>query len=149
TIAADALVWEAATTEEELANSGLSALTRWHPDTIRLELAEELRLPLQRVPPWNGAKLNAAIGLLTSDDFLRRPKRFIAYCNILSNQGDFRPDLFDPADADECAWGITEALLLRAPLETDEPFSEEIRYYLGAALQREGIKEPPDVLKLA
>lgn len=148
-IAADALVWEEASTDEELANSGLSALTRWHPETVQWEVSQELGLKPDQVPSQNWDKLNTAIGILTSDDFFRRADRFIDYCNILSGQGEFRPDLFDHADADECAWGITEALLLRAPLETPEPFSNEIRYYIGAALQREGIKQPPDVLKLA
>jgi hypothetical protein len=54
---------------------------------------------------------------------------------------------FDPADAEECAWGITEALLLTQPDE-DEPFSEEVRYYIGKVLFDEGIKTPPDVLAI-
>jgi hypothetical protein len=57
--------------------------------------------------------------------------------------------MFDIADAAECAWGITEALLLSPPDEDDEaPFSEEILAYIGKALDQEGIIKPPDILRL-
>jgi len=122
---------------------GTEALT-WSAETIRLELEDSFNVKL---PPNNVDKLMAGTNLLTSDDFYKRPQCFIQICNILSDD-DFDPTVFDPADSSEMAWGITEALLLYPPDE-DEPFSNEIRHYVGRVLAEEGITSPPDVLKIA
>ena len=91
----------------------------------------------------------AGIHLLTSDAFYKSTPTFIEVCNVLSG-GLYDPATWDPADALECAWGITEAMLLAPPDEDDEePFSREIRAYIGAALDQEGILNPPDVLRIA
>lgn len=115
----------------------------WHPTTRRLELEQAFGVA---VPTINGDKLNAIIDILTADSFFRRVPVFIQYCNVLSGSHPAFAE-FDPADAEECAWGITEALLLTQPDE-DEPFSEEVRYYIGKVLFDEGIKTPPDVLAI-
>jgi hypothetical protein len=58
--------------------------------------------------------------------------------------------MWDPADAEEVAWGVTEALLLYPPEDDDpEPFTDEIRSYIGAMLDREGLINPPDILRIA
>jgi hypothetical protein len=58
--------------------------------------------------------------------------------------------MFDPADSAEVAWGITEGLLISPPDDAqDGPFSEEIRAYIGAVLDQEGIINAPDVLQIA
>ena len=119
-------------------------MLHWHQMTRRLELEEEIGAEM---PPINGDKLSAAVDILTSDAFFQRVPVFIQYCNILSGSR-FVVGTFDPADADECAWGITEALLISPP-EEDEPFSEEILWYIGKVLDEEGIKTPPDVLRIA
>ena len=116
----------------------------WHPMTVRYEILDDFHI----LPPKeNLDKIYAGIGLLTSDDFYRRLPAFIQYCNILSG-GEFNPAVVDLADADECAWGITEGVLLAPPENEEEPFSEEILYYIGGVLDRENIANPPDVLRL-
>jgi hypothetical protein len=58
--------------------------------------------------------------------------------------------VFDPADSVECAWAVTEALLLVPPdAEDPEPFSDEVRHYIGAVLREEGYVTAPDVLRIA
>ena len=48
------------------------------------------------------------------------------------------------------AWAITEAIILRGRDDLDEEaFSDEIRFYMGEMLNREGIVSPPDVLAIA
>jgi hypothetical protein len=91
----------------------------------------------------------AAIQILTTDRFFKSLPDFILFCNVLS--GDtYRPDMWDPADGEEVAWGITEALLISPPDDNDEqPFTDEIRAYIGAVLDSEGIINPPDILRLA
>ena len=51
--------------------------------------------------------------------------------NVLAGS-EFDPETFDPADSAECAWAVTEALLLSPPDERDtQPvFSDEIRKYI-------------------
>ena len=122
---------------------GTEGLT-WAAETIRRELEEDFNV---KVPSNNIDKVMAAISIVTSDDFYSRLPYFINICNVLSDD-EFDPSVFDPADAAEIAWGITESLLLYPPDEA-EPFSEEIRFYIGHVLSEEGIISPPDVLQIA
>lgn len=124
---------------------GLEALT-WDPTTISLEIEEEFDVDL---PQLALDKLMVATQILTTDRFYKSLPDFIAFCNVLS--GDpYRPDMWDPADAEEVAWGITEALLIYPPEDDDpEPFTDEIRAYIGAVLDSEGLINPPDILRIA
>lgn len=124
---------------------GVEALD-WDPATISMEIEEEFGVDL---PQATLDKLIVAINILTSDRFYRSLPDFIIFCNVLS--GDtYRPDMFDPADSVEIAWGITEGLLIAPPEEQEqEPFNEEIRAYIGAVLDAEGIINAPDILKIA
>lgn len=118
----------------------------WDPATIALEIEEEFDVDL---PERSFDKLMTAISLLTTDRFYKSLPDFITACNILS--GDtYDPNTFDPADGEEIAWGVTEGLLICPPEDDDqEPFSDEIRAYIGAALDAEGIINPPDILRIA
>lgn len=118
----------------------------WDPATITLEIEEEFNVDLPQ-PALD--KLMSAITILTTDNFYRSLPDFIMICNVLS--GDtYRPDTFDPADSAEIAWGLTEGLLIAPPDENEpEPFSDEIRAYIGAVLDDEGIINAPDILQIA
>jgi hypothetical protein len=124
---------------------GTEALT-WDPTTVTLEIEEEFGVDLPQLPL---DKLLVGIQLLTTDRFYKSLPDFIAFCNVL-NGDTYRPDMWDPADAEEVAWGITEALLIYPPEDDDpEPFTDEIRAYIGAVLDREGLINPPDILRIA
>jgi|GEM_PF-1724818 len=118
----------------------------WAPDTLKMEIEDDFHL---KIPRPNFDRLLAGINMILSDDFYRSLPDFINYCNILS--GDtYDPRTWDPADSAECAWGITEGLLLSPPEDDDEnPFDVEIVAYIGEVLNQEGIITPPDVLKIA
>ncbi len=118
----------------------------WDPDTIRMEINDDFQIT---IPDPNFDRLMTAINLVTSDDFYKSLPDFVTYCNVLA--GDtYDPRTWDPADAVEIAWGITEGLLIAPPEDDDEnPFSDEIVAYIGQALNQEGIMQPPDVLKIA
>jgi hypothetical protein len=115
----------------------------WSPETIRAETEDDFNF---RWHDTNFDRLMAGVALVISDTFYTSLPDFIELCNILSGAAA-SPGVFAPADADECAWGITEALLL-APPDGDEPFSEEIRAYIGKMCDEEGIIVLPDILKL-
>lgn len=118
----------------------------WLPETLCLEIQDDFQVPLQE--PLLSRVLTG-FALLTTDDFYKSLPDFVMHCNILSGDS-FNPDMWDPADAGECAWGITEALLLSPPDEDDEePFAPEITAYIGAVLDSEGIITAPDVLRIA
>lgn len=124
---------------------GTAALD-WHPETLRMELRDDFHVEPTRA---NMDRLMAAIAVVTTDAFFKDPARFIQLCNVLSGD-EFDPTVFDVADVGECAWGITEALLLQPPDDEDpEPFSDEVRHYVGAVLREEGFVKPPDVLGIA
>lgn len=116
----------------------------WHPETLRMEIRDEFG-----VEPSEGNfdRIMTAIAVVTTDVFFKNLPRFIHLANVLAG-GEFQPDSFEPADASECAWAVTEALILDPPEEKD-PFSDDIRRYLGIVLRNEGIISPPDILRLA
>jgi hypothetical protein len=124
---------------------GTEGLT-WDPTTITLEIEDEFNVDL---PQLSLDKLIVGIQILTTDRFYKSLPDFISFCNVLS--GDtYRPDMWDPADAEEVAWGVTESLLIYPPEDDDdEPFTDEIRAYIGATLDREGLINPPDILRIA
>lgn len=121
-------------------------LFQWAPQTIRLETEDDYGF---KWPDINFDRLMGGIILVTTNRFYKSLPDFIELSNVLSGTGA-SPNVFDPAEADECAWGITEALLLAPPDANDNnPFNEEIRAYIGKVLDMEGIIVPPDILRLA
>jgi len=122
---------------------GTEAL-EWSPETLLMEIEEDYGIDL---PSPNADRLMTAIDILTSDNFYNSLPDFIQQCNILSGDS-YDPRSWDPADASEVAWGITEVLIIEPP-DGEEPFNDEIRAYIGATLDAEGIIQPPDVLKIA
>lgn len=123
---------------------GTEAL-EWDPATITLEIEEEFDVEL---PQLALDKLVVAIQILTTDRFHKSLPDFVEFCNVLG--GDtYSPNTFDPADAEDVSWGITESMLIAPPDDDKEPFSDEIRAYIGAVLDQEGIINAPDVLRIA
>jgi len=118
----------------------------WDAHTILYHIENDFDLTM---PTPNFDRLMVAINLCTTDTFYKSCPDFINFCNILS--GDtFDPNMWDPADAAECAWGITEGMLIWPPDKDDDaPFSPEITAYIGKVLDAEGIIHPPGVLRIA
>lgn len=114
----------------------------WSAETVRLEIGDDYG---REIPPANLAKLMAAVAVLTSDRFRTSAPDFVILANALG--GVVPDDEFDPADAAECEWALIEAGLIDPP-EGDEPYSDDVRGYIGLALQYEGIRDPPDQLKI-
>lgn len=121
---------------------GTEAFT-WAPETLLMELEDDLGMSLD---PLLYDRLMAGISIIVTDRFYKSLPDFIEMCLVLSG-ASFDPSVFQPADSDDCAWGITEALLL-APPDEENPFSDEIRGYIGYVTQMEGIITPPDILRI-
>jgi len=122
---------------------GTEAL-QWAPETIRRELEQDFGV---KVSKTTLDRLMAGISLLTTDFFFNEVSRFIQLAKVLSDD-DFDPEVFEPATTEECAWAITEAMLL-APQDDEMPFSDDIRHYLGAIMTEEGLIKTPDILRIA
>jgi len=122
---------------------GLDMLT-WAPETIEMELRDDFR---REVPRDNLLKLMVAIDLLNTNSFFQSPTDFCMTCATLSGYPASDGQLILP-DADDMAWGVTEALLLTSP-EDQNPFSVEITALMGEILHDEAILVPPDVLRIA
>lgn len=115
----------------------------WSPETVALEIQDDFSVQL---PPTNLSKLMGAITLLRTNDFYWSVPDFNMLCNILS--GDLfsvSPEIATPI---EVAWGITEAMLLDPP-DDAEPFTREIRAFIGGILDNAGIINAPDILRIA
>lgn len=120
---------------------------QWHPAAMRANVQEHFGVKL---PEISLDRLMAGISVLTTDEFFQNLRSFVPLANVLAGS-EFDPETFDPADSAECAWAVTEALLLNPPDEQDpQPvFSDEIRKYIGRVLHNEGYVTPPDVLRIA
>lgn len=124
---------------------GIEALD-WDPTTATLEIEEEFDVDL---PQESLDKLMVAVQILTTNRFYKSLPDFITFCNVLSGD-EYRPDMWDPADAEEVAWGITEAMIIYPPEDDEpEPFTDEIRAYIGSVVDAEGMINPPDILRIA
>lgn len=118
----------------------------WHPTVFKDELEHRYGVVL---PKCNLDKLMAAVTVITTDLFFQDARAFVTLANVLAGD-EFDPGVWEKADAVECAWAITEALLLDPPDDGNpEPFCDEIRHYVGAVLRDEGFVSPPDVLRIA
>lgn len=118
----------------------------WHATVFKDELEHRYGVVL---PKANLDKLMAAVTVVTTDLFFQDARAFVTLANVLAGD-EFDPGVWEKADAVECAWAITEALLLDPPDEGNpEPFCDEIRHYVGAVLRDEGFVTPPDVLRIA
>jgi hypothetical protein len=120
-------------------------LFEWDPETIKMEIEAEFQAE-PAVGPFN--KLMAGVVLVTTNKFYKSLPDFIRLCNEISH-GYIDTRMWDPADALEIAWGITESLLIWPPDPREEkPFADDVIAYIGHAVRSEGIMVPPDVLRL-
>lgn len=130
-----------ATFVDAFGTEGLS----WTPETIQLEIQDNFGV---NISDATLSKLMAGITLLTTNNFYQSVPDFIMLSNILAG-GHYDPNIFDPADVEEIAWAVTEALLLAPPDEDDEePFAEEVLAYIAHMVEEAGFIDPPDVLRL-
>lgn len=117
----------------------------WDPLTIQTEIEKDFGIKLSR-PVFD--RLMAGIAVVGTDAFFTSLPDFINLCNVMSGDS-YDPTVFDPADTGECAWGMTEALMLSPPEDNEtEPFSQQIVDYISEALKSEGILTPPDILRI-
>ena len=114
----------------------------WEPDTLRMELADALGVKLPQV---NLDKIWSMVTYLTTDKFFTALEVFIPTCNVLSDSEASFAD-FDPADMEEMAWAITELNLIDPITDPRKQFSEEIKYYVGAAAREQGLTKLPPML---
>lgn len=116
----------------------------WLPETIDMELSRDFT----EVPEANFSRFMCACSLLASNSFYQSVPDFVRICVELS--GTFYPQnqLILP-DAQDIAWGMTEAMMIDPPDQNDQdPFSEEIVAFIGQVLDDEGIINAPDVLRI-
>jgi len=123
-----------------------TTFVEWHPETLKDEIEKDFGVEL---PQLNFDKIMAGILVLTTNMFFKNVQAFIHICNVFSGS-ELTPYEFDPADPLECAWGMSEVLLLTPPDDDDpEPFSDEVRAYIGKALEEYGFITAPDILGIA
>ena len=88
----------------------------WDPATIQMEVEGDAGV---RLPQVNFEKLMVGVALLTTNSFFVSPADFAQFCVVLSGHAT-SPGVLVLPDADDVAWGITEALLLSPPDDGDE-----------------------------
>jgi hypothetical protein len=123
----------------------------WVPETFRYEFSEEWGAILS---DENLGKLTAAIAVVTTNHLYRGVPSFLMTIHGLIGDGtDW--SYGEPLDAEDLAWGITEAMLLWPPgrdtddEDSDTVFDPSIVAYCQNILRSEGVKSPPSVLSFA
>ncbi len=120
---------------------------QWGLDTVRMEIQDDFAVTVDDVI---ADRIAAGMSLLTTEYFFTDLPRFIQLSNVLAGDQS-NPGEFNPADVDEAAWAVTEAMLLNPPPEdqrSKNPFSPEIKEYVVAILTREGFRSPPGPLRI-
>ena len=118
----------------------------WHPATILLEIRTDFGIEL---PRGNFDRLMAGIHIITADAFYKSRTDLRGAVQRALGRA-LRSGHLGPGRRARMRWGITEAMILSPPdADDEEPFSHEIRAYIGKALDEEGILDPPDVLRIA
>lgn len=128
---------------DQYGKDGLS----WTPANIVMQIEDDFGI---NMPQVNIDKLMASLMVIQSDSFFWSLPDFITICNVFSGSAA-SAEVFDPADAYECAWGITEAVLLYPPEQDEklaEKFSPEITAYVGEISKFSGLITLPDVLRI-
>ena len=115
---------------------------KWDPITLDKEIQDTFEVEF---PKLNADKLQAIITSLTTDRFFRDWQAFTAICEVLNGDNTVL-DLADPLTAPEMAWGVIEQ---RLNDDSNQPFTEEVRRYVGAVLSTYGFVDAPDHLSWA
>lgn len=125
----------------------LEELSTFDFDTVLETLKQEASVDL--TGSINASKLEAAMNLMFNPSmFYEDVVGFIDICNVLSG-ADIDADVFDPADAYEMSWAVTEAQALESVDPDEAIFSEDIRKYMGIVLSQYGFLKPPRMLSMA
>lgn len=114
----------------------------WEPETFEMNLNGLV----DGIPPALMDRMHAGITLLKCDGFAQDVAVFSTVCNAL-HFGTVIPGTFLPADADDCAWGLTEAELLSPGI--DKELNHDVKLYLGLVLSEEGVLKAPKSLHMA
>lgn len=129
-----------------VAEHGTDVIT-YEPETIR----ECLKQHNPSVSESVVTRVNAALGLFTSNAFWQDPATFNIICRALNRSA--RP-MAAPADIEDMAWGVTEAEFLLFDPEDNEAnvsnaASSAVAKYVTVALTKEGMYTAPTALSFA
>lgn len=129
----------------------LALVAEYGPDVISYE-PETIRECLKKHNPNVSesvvTRVNAALGLFTSNAFWQDPATFNIVCRALNRAP--RP-MAAPADIEDMSWGVTEANLLLFDPEDEQSNATNVAglavvRYVAEALKREGMYTAPDAL---
>lgn len=147
--------WSILTSRNAFATPLVLALTSEHgsdvlsyePETIRECLKQHNRDVSESVV----TRVNAAMGLFTSNAFWQDPATFNIVCRALNRSP--RPTTA-PASIEDMAWGVTEARFLLYDPEDDEfnatnSIGTAVARYVSVVLHAEGVYTPPEALAFA
>lgn len=103
------------------------------PETIEQILKQHDHKVLKR----NLERINAALGLITTNLFWQDPVTFAVTCRTFARVARVEAA---PPDLDDVVWAITEArLIIGNPKEDPEPFSDSIKAYIEHLMKLDGV----------
>jgi hypothetical protein len=122
-----------------------SECLEWDPLVLALEMQRDFG-----VAPDTATldRIQTGATLLTTNMFFQNLESYMHMCNALNLQSIDKNNL-TPADVDDCAWGVTEAMLLLGKDFKEMQWNPNVALYTGTMLQQEGILRPPSVLGFA
>jgi hypothetical protein len=119
---------------------GQDALS-WSGSTVEMELKDSPGVDLSDVAM---ERLQALILALSTDRFHNDPAIFSRVCLALSGEAaDF--STVESVDPESLAWGVVEVSLHLGA----EPYSDDVRRFIGVCLEDHGLLKPPRCLSMA
>lgn len=126
---------------------GMDAL-EVEPELIKEQIDKDYSLKFTQL---QSDKLQAAITVMTTNQFEEDWRVFEVVCNVLCNQA-VDTESVNPAEADEIATALAEVALIRNSISDDTEglhYSDEVRAYAGRMFYDYGLSKPPQLFPSA
>lgn len=117
----------------------------WEPQTFVMEFGDLFH---KSPPRYLLDRVQTGAVLFTTDQLYQTMESFNSIALVMNHEGPSFLN-FEPVDAAEAAWCVSEAALLLGEDYDPKQFTPEVATYVGVLLSQDGFLRPPPMLKFA
>jgi len=130
-----------------LSKYGNAALT-WEPELLKQQIENDYNIQMSDM---QSDKLQAAIAVMTTNQFETDWRVFEVVCNLFNNSASDHSEI-DPVEPEEIAVALAEVALIRQGTDEDDErldYSDEVRAYAGRIFHEYGMHKAPKIFPTA
>lgn len=131
-----------------LSKYGTAALT-WEPELLRHQIEIDYDI---KMSDMQSDKLQAAIAVMTTNQFETDWRVFEVVCNLFNNSSSDHGEI-DPVEPEEIAVALADVALIRQSTDSGEDeridYSDEVRAYAGRVFYEYGMHKAPKIFPTA